>query len=384
MNGKDFARVCKASKAVTTSQRSYMPILNNVKITENEYNISLESTNLDSYLKCTVYTEKNEGENSVFIDGKYLSESTKGLKGNIDLVIDGNRLCLGNFALLERDIEKDDWPMFPEVDQGEQIYTWTGKSFKAMIKRASITALKDTETTRLSFTGLCCQWNADNRRFMSCDGCRLLVDTPGNPENFEAKGEILLPIKELKRIASIAKTKDTVTMYICNSVSEEKNVIGAKWAKIEIISDGCLFTYTINPIPEEFPDVARVIPHKSDAKTTFEIDSNSFSKCLSEAVKVSMEDRLDVVLSLDVNDFIIEASSDEGSYKQKLPISNVKDGYEFKPSRFQGKWLSGFAGFCKDNITIRWQEDIKAIRLDGKTDEGTYVTYVQMPLRRDI
>ena len=103
---------------------------------------------------------------------------------------------------------------------------------------------------------------------------------------------------------------------------------------------------------------------------------------MAEAVKFSDDEMLNVKLEIKTDSTIsISAESEKGEYGQSLSIETNDYWSDFKPSSFQGKWLSDFAALCVDSLTIGWKDPEYAIRIDARAKDGTKLLYVQMPLR---
>lgn len=248
IQSKPFADKLSALLRVLNAKNT-LQILDNFKIVQNEQGIRLTASNIDNTAIVSVMPDKAEGEGSVLVNAKRLTDTVRRLEGDITITVtDTNDINIktstGNYDL--QGIAANEYPMIEQVATDAQLTFGTEDLLNALGTVAFAVADDDY---RPAMMGVYVDFLDDQVNFVATDTrvlakYALLTGTAGAAD---AQG-VIISAKTVGLVQALFGKEASVTM----AYNDKKVVF--KNNEVELIATLIL---------GEYPDYNRVIPNNS-------------------------------------------------------------------------------------------------------------------------
>lgn len=244
------------------SSRSTLPILSGILLKAYDENLTLESTNLDLSIRCTVPAFIEE-EGETVVPSKLLVDIVKSLPDSavhMDSDIEAVKLTCESSSFSIRTLLAEDFPSFPEVTPDTSI-TVPFKTFADMAKRVSRVVSRDE--SRAILTGVLIEAEGDLLRMVATDSYRLAFsETKLDQGNADFKAVVAGAF--LNNVAGMATGSDDVDFGV---------------AENQVIVRSGTTTFVNRRIEGNFPRYGQLLPDNYNTRVTFS------TKALGDAVK---------------------------------------------------------------------------------------------------
>jgi DNA polymerase-3 subunit beta len=286
----------KAKEA--TEKKAALPILTNFLLSAEGENLVLKATDLENYLTLSIPANVIE-EGKACVPSKKLADIVK--NGNCSEVIfslSGSNLVVecGRSKFKLATVDVDEFPEFPQPEEGENPVTLEGKLLLEAIDRTDYAIPKDAEN--LVLNGMYIRGKGEELHFVGTDGHRLALYKPP-VEGLELG--LLLPKKSLKVLKKLVGELEELEIFPSENFAFVK---GENWL------------LGIRLIEGEYPDYEAVIPAETHYNAL--VDAEEFVKALKRVtllvegkvkpVRITLGDNL---LRLEVSDPEFGEASDE-------------------------------------------------------------------------
>ncbi len=340
--------------------RSTLPILSGILLKAYDDSLTLESTNLDLSIQCSVAALIEE-EGEAVIPSKLLNEVVKSLpdaavhfsfsEDSVDIICD-----TASFSL--KTLPAQDFPGFPSI-QKELSVNIPFVTFSHMVKRVAHVVSKDE--SRAILTGVLIDVSHDTLKMVATDSYRLAV----TETNFEYSGEdfnAVIAGSFLMDVASLTDLDDTL------EISTANNQIIIKYQNM---------TFVNRKIEGNYPHYNQLIPDSYEVRACYD------TKQLIAAVKrTSLLSNKTSPVKFDLNKEsqttqISTASQDVGTacetIKSDMEGSDAEIAFNFSYT------LDGLSSVETDQVYLEMQSSMKPGIF--KSDAQERYLYLIMPVR---
>lgn len=245
VDGKAFsAALGKVARAA--ARRSYVEILNGVRLHADGSTLTLSCTDLDVRLLVQLEADVKQAGTLVVSDVKRFAAAVKGYAGEVVLA-ETNRLTVTcGSSLITCDIlPSDDWPMAPELADVPLVATMSLSTLLGTY--AGVEHAVSGDDSRPVLTGCHFRLEGDSLRLSATDSYRLAVETCSVWNPGEGR-ELIIPGRAIGMLGKVVK----------DLKGEHVLTIRAS-AKHAFFSLGSLLL-TVRVIEGQFPDVDRLRP----------------------------------------------------------------------------------------------------------------------------
>jgi len=337
-------------------QRSLKPILTRAKVTVSKDSVSVEGTDFEVALRCTLVPNSVEQEGSVAVPAEKVasilreaSDSEIRLESQGDVV---NILCEdGFFRVLGESAEN-----FPPIPAVEAAPAKLGGAVVADMMRKTAFAAAE-ERSRYSLNGVYVSLTAKKIVMAATDGRRLAVREEKLPAKAEAVSGIV-PLKGVSTIRRVVESSGDVELAM------SENMIMVKAPGREVYS---------RLIEGKFPDYARVVPSGND--NLVEAERDALLSFIKRAALLAPADSRSVKFSVGKGALKLSSRTAEvGEAELSLPVGYQGKAFEvdFNPNYL----LDVLRVIDGDKVVL----ELKDGECAGMIREGKGYTYVVMPL----
>lgn len=356
------------SKALTVvgrvaSNKTQLPILNNILIRTNNNRLLIAATNLE--IASTQYIgAKVVKQGAITIPAKLVSEFVSSLpKGTISLKVDKDQLYItsGLYSSTINGVIADDFPELPIIDEKTSVsFVVVVDDFKQAVSQTIITTSNDS--SRPILTGV--YWH-------SFEGCLYLAGTDG------------YRLSERK----LMETKSEVAAIIpSTSLQEVLRTITDETTEVELLFDDTQVRFRIGEseitsrlIDGNFPDYRQLIPKTSE--TTIVMDKSDLVRITKIAGLFARESGGSVTLSADSDKKTLAIHSIASEFGENTSeaevISITESGKVTLNSRYLTEALSVVEG---SEVEFRFSGKLSPCVLTEKTKTPNYL-HIVMPLK---
>ncbi len=258
-------------------------------------------------------------------------------------------------------MHKGEFPSFPDLSEGLS-FEVPNLLLKETLSRTAFAAARDD--SRHVLNGILLQSVSSLATFIATDGKRLAkihtsVDLPK-----EHTGDYILPLKAVEEIIRLLDSKEVTTSRI-TLTSDKLSIESGSIALITKLLSG------------QYPDVARVIPEKSNAPIA--LHREELLSLLRQVALFTSEASSSVRFSFDAGELQLSAMSGEigeGKVNMAVNYSGPKLDIAFNPHYFLD-----ILRHCKDE-TVHF--DITDSYNPGLVTDSTEALFVIMPMRLEV
>lgn len=347
-----------AQKAITG--KSSMPILNGLKITAFNNQITLIGSDIDLSIETKIDAVVEE-EGTIVIDARLFGEIIRKLPDdNISIsTIDNNSIELlcqkSKFNLIHMNAE--DFPEIPNINEN-MIFSIPQKILKNMIKSVIFATAQDE--TRPILTGVLFEIKNKKLNLVALDGYRLALKSEYlNTDNII---NAVIPGKTLNEVSKILEDNDKSV-----NITFTPNHILFNLVNTKIISrllEGEFIKYN-SIIPEEFNMIATA---KKD----------ELLNCIERASLMAKDSNTNLVkLELEENTMIITSNSQLGMVREELNIILQGDALQIA---FNSKYLMDVLKIMdEEEIVLKFSSSVSPCIIKNKINDNC--TYLVLPVR---
>ena len=259
----------KAKEA--TEKKAALPILTNFLLEAKGDKLTIKATDLENYLFLSILANVLE-EGSACVSSQKLAEIVKnGNCSEILLSLQGDKLLIecGRSKFKLATVDVDEFPEFPQLEEGENTTTLDGKILLEAIERTDYAIPKDAEN--LVLNGMFINGKGEELHFVGTDGHRLALYKPPL-EGFDLK--LLIPKKSLKVLKKLVGELDELTI---NASENFAFFTAGDWSLAVRLLEG------------DYPDYEAVIPSETNYNAL--VNTEDFKKALKR-VTLLVEDKV--------------------------------------------------------------------------------------------
>lgn len=348
------------------SQKSSLPILENIYIEMKDKTLTLRANNLEIGIENDLVLDDSHQDGSILIKAKTLSGIVSKIDdSSINFKVDENQLLSikGNqadFDILCSDAK--DYPVFPKVDEGISL-TVNSSELKEMIKHTIIAVSYDD--TKQFLNGILVKNDGDKLYFVATDGYRLGLKS-SFMKPIDSQFSTIIPYKAVNELNRILQ-----------SLEEEKDV--------DIVISETQVSFKVNSlllitrlIQGQFPDYKQVIPKES--ANVFKINRAAFLAAAERASIVSAASNNVVRFTFDNEGVSILANAKGfGDFKETVLLER-QEGTESVKIAFNVRLvLDVVKTLVNENLFISFNNELSPCKITIENDDS--FTYIIMPIR---
>jgi len=351
-----------------------MPILSGIKLQVKEDRLTLQATDLERAISCTIPVENREGSEAheALVNGEILAKVANRLpqeevvvrtvEEKVELVCGGVKIDLFTMPL-------EDYPEIPQLPEGK-VCSLPREGFLRGLDQTTFAALSARETSRLSLTGVDMILQEDKLRLVATNGYRLaLKEEPLNEPPTGGGGEYLVSSDSLKELMGILAQLDAEQVELYRD-EQGQNLF--------FVADNVIFVTKL--LQEEYPDFERVIPREN--KIALKLERLAFLEALQRAEITAAEESGAVILEAEGEKLSISSSSAEkGEAQEVLKLLGPTEPIKIS---FKAEYLiDALKKMDSAEVTFRLDDPESAGLLEPAAEEDTGFLYVCMPIRMD-
>ena len=358
---ENLARALNAVSRVA-SNKSGLPILNNILIRTEGTRLLVAATNLEIATTCYIGAKVTK-QGEITLPAKLLGEFISNLPHDtVDISSKGTVMSLssGKFSSKLSGVDASDFPELPAIDEKEAvIYKITVADFKQAVSQTIVTSSSDT--TRPVLMGV--YWH-------SVDGYLYLASTDG------------YRLSERR----LMKTKSEIDAIVpATSLQEVLRVINDSTEEVEVLFDDTQVRFRVGEaeitsrlIDGKYPDYRQLIPKESE--TIVDLKANDFSRIVKVAGLFARDSGGSITLEADEKDQQLVIRSIASELGENTSVADAKvssNGQVTLNSRYVSEALSATEG---DMIRFRFSGKISPCVLTAAKDDTNYIQVI-MPLK---
>ena len=346
------------SKGAAT--RSTLPILSGILLKAYEDSLTLEATDLDLSIRCTIPAMVEE-EGETVIPSRLLSDVVKSLPDeaiHIETSDESATILCDTSSFSLKTLDAQDFPGFPEVKASSSIAI-PFQTFSNMVKRVARVVSRDE--SRAILTGVLVEAAQGTLKMVATDSYRLAItdsDFEGAPDGFTA----VIAGSFLMDLASLPSEGDHI------DISLAENQIIVKYQNI---------TFVNRKIEGNYPNYQQLLPDSYATRAQFN------TKQLAEAVKrTSLLSNRTSPVKFDLNNAsqttqLSTASQDIGAATET--IGSQIEGEDTQIAFNFAYVIDGLSSVETENVYLELQGSMKPGIF--KSDAEERFMYLIMPVR---
>ncbi|MBI2483848.1 DNA polymerase III subunit beta [Candidatus Uhrbacteria bacterium] len=346
-----------------------LPILSNILLKAEKGSITIESTNLELGIHCTIRGLIEE-EGVVAIDAKVFFDYISLLpKEKIIFSCENDftlHITCGTYTTTLRGVNPDDFPILPFFQSDTTILCDNTQTLYAL--QGILFSSAPFSETRPELSGVYLHWKDTNTlSFITTDTYRLsyysinIKQKKGSPHN------VIVPLQTLQEIQKILTTQQGEDIEITQSDSQIQFTCGA----VRLVSKVIQGTY---------PDYENIIP--KNFSTTLILEKNEFTKAIRATSLFSKSGLFDVCIAITI--------TQEGKGRVDISSANTTIGENSVVLEGEGKgadntislnykYLLDWLSICpEDKIVLRVVDSTTACLFEPIKRENQY--YLVMPI----
>ena len=351
-----------------------MPILSGIKLQVKEDRLTLQATDLERAISCTIPVENREGSEAheALVNGEILAKVANRLPQEevvVRTVEEKVELVCGEVKIDLFTMPLEDYPEIPQLPEGK-VCSLPREGFLRGLDQTTFAALSARETSRLSLTGVDMILQEDKLRLVATNGYRLaLKEEPLNEPPTGGGGEYLVSSDSLKELMGILAQLDAEQVELYRD-EQGQNLF--------FVADNVIFVTKL--LQEEYPDFERVIPREN--KIALKLERLAFLEALQRAEITAAEESGAVILEAEGEKLSISSSSAEkGEAQEVLKLLGPTEPIKIS---FKAEYLiDALKKMDSAEVTFRLDDPESAGLLEPAAEEDTGFLYVCMPIRMD-
>ena len=346
------------SKAATS--RSTLPVLAGVLVKADLSSLTLETTDLERAIRCTVPAFIEE-EGVAVIPQKLLQDIVKSLPEaavSVEADASGATISCDRTSFSLKTLDPEDFPAFPSIEVDNKI-TVPFKPFSQAIKKVAKVVSKDQ--SRAVLTGVLLSTMQDGMRLVATDSYRLAmadIDVAGAAEGFEA----IVSGPFLQEIASLPDTAEEID--VCLSA----NQVAFMYDSVILLN---------RRIEGRFPNYKQLIPPTFGTRTEFDTQD-----LLNTVKRVGLMSNLAAPIKFDIladpaGAMISAMSQDVGSAQET--VACAVEGKDVQIALNHAYVMDGLTSISTEKVYLETESSMRPGIF--KSGEGDTFLYLLMPVR---
>lgn len=350
------------------SNKVTMPVLGNVFLAAEKGKLTVESTNLDMALSCSIECEiKQEGR--ITLPAKRLDKIVSNINGD-DVTISVSEsgkatIKAGTSKYTVMGITAEDFPPIPEIN-GADSFSLQQEQLAAMLKKVAFAQSQDE--TRFILNGTLFTMDEGALKLVATDGRRLAITEETIEFPFSEAKQVIVPRNAIMELRKLLNKKGDVTVSFsdrqisfCIDPDEKKGFSG----KVSFYS---------KVVEGNYPNYSQVIPKETNH--SIELDKNKVEAGVKRVALVNTDKSNTVKFSFEEGELTLScASPDFGDAEEKIQVElkgePIKTAYNAK---FMQEML---AAIEEDTVSFSAKDGTSA----GLFTVGNHFKSVLMPLR---
>lgn len=357
--------VALVEKAV--SQKSSLPVLENIFLELKGTFLKLRGNNLEIGIENGFFIEDSSGDGCVLIKAKTLSGIISKLSDeNVSISVDENQKLAIKGSQVDFDIlgsNAQDYPVFPTIDEGTNL-SLTVEELRDLIKHTIIAVSYDE--TKQFLNGIMIKNEQDKLLFVSTDGYRLALKHQTVPPIANEFNSIV-PFKAVSELNRILQNQDSDKKV---EIIISENQIVFKLDSFVLIS---------RLIQGQFPDYKQVVPKTAENK--FFINRQNFLAAAERAAIIATASNNVVRFVFDNEKLGIFANAKGlGDFKEEVVIKRESDSTDSVKIAFNVRLvLDVIKTLTDENIVLEFNNELSPCKISLENNDS--FTYIIMPIR---
>ena len=356
--------IAVVEKAV--SQKSSLPVLENIFLELKGTHLKLRGNNLEIGIENGIMIEDAVSEGSVLVKAKTLSSIFSKIDDKAVLIsVDETQKLSIKGEKVDFDIlgsHTQDYPVFPSIDEGFN-FSLNVSDLQSLIRHTLIAVSHDE--TKQFLNGILVKNNQDTLLFVATDGYRLALKSHTIPP-FEQTFESIIPYKavsELNRILQNIEGDKEVDITI------SENQIAFKMEEFILIS---------RIIQGQFPNYKQVIPEETGNR--FKVKREAFLAAAERAALIATASNNVVRFSFDKEKVAIFANAKGlGDFKEEVSLERISGEEDVKIAFNIRLLLDVIKTVNTDDIQLAFNNELSPCKITVEENED--FVYIIMPIR---
>jgi DNA polymerase-3 subunit beta len=286
------------------TNKSTLPILNNVHIDAREAKLSLSATDLQVSIKCQIEAEVKKAGSTTLPARRIFTIFRELSQSEINLDVDSKDVCSvrsGQSYFKILGLPAVDYPAMPVLDNPRQI-SMPQAALKDLLRKTSYAI--STDETRYVLNGVLFSLKDNTITIVATDGRRLALAEVEQEFPQSAQGEVIIPTKAVNELLRLLRESGEVKISISeNQISFEMNNI-TLYSKL---TEG------------NYPNYRQVIP--TEARDRVTLEREAFNNMVRRVSIMTSEKSSSVKLHLSKDNITLSATSPElGEARESQPI----------------------------------------------------------------
>jgi len=354
------------------SQKSLkLPILQNILLRVEKSILKLSTTNLESSINWQSLAQTKE-DGAVCVPIKILSNFVNSLPDKaITIETDSKnnlKIDCGNYSTKIKGLNSEDFPIIPQVENGEEVKVNSVKFCEAINQ---IINIPSSSSTKPEITGLFMSFQEESIKIVATDSFRLAEKKISLKTELSKEYSLILPQSAAKELVGILADKkgDLKIRFSPNQILFEHVSDETSKSQVKFIS---------RLIDGKYPNYQEIIPKKY--KTTVEVDKAEFLNQIKSASLFSGKIN-EVKIKINNEDKEVKIFSqhpDLGEYEGSL--KGVVDGKNLSIAFNHRFLIDGISG-VKSNTIIFNLTDRDGPAALGSIEPKEQYLYIIMPIK---
>ena len=354
------------------SQKSLkLPILQNILFQVEKSILKLSTTNLESSINWQSLAQTKQ-EGSICIPIKILSNFVNSLPDKIITIESDNKdnlkIKCGNYNTKIKGLNSEDFPIIPQVENGEEIKISSIKFCDAINQ---IINIPSTSSTKPEITGIFMSFQEGMIKIVATDSFRLAEKKISLKTNLSKEYSLILPQSAAKELTSILSDKkgDLEIKFSPNQILFRHTSDQTSQSQVKFIS---------RLVEGKYPNYQEIIPKKY--KTTVEVDREEFLNQIKSASLFSGKiNEVKIKINSESKEIkIFSQHPDLGEYEGSLKGSVV--GKDLSVSFNHRFLIDGISGIKSNKIIFNLTDTEGPAALESTEPKEQYL-YIIMPIK---
>lgn len=356
---------------VVSTNRTTIPVFNNVLIQAEDGKVRLTTTNLDIGILCVVKADV-EVPGSITLPVKKLKDIVGGLMGSeisIELFSGTKvKIASGSSDALMTGIAAEEFPALPSVDENN-LFEIEQNELLTMMR--SVAYAQSTDVNRYVLNGVFFNFTAEGLVLVATDGRRLATCERRIDSVPEGMKPFILPAKTVSELQKQLSSKGKVAIGLSErqvmfKVSVDEKAESGFCDEIKIVS---------KVVEGNYPQYSQVIP--KDSGKHLEVEREIFLRSVEFAAKVTTDKNNSVHLNIAQNALEVAANGGENEASNKIAVQY--EGDEMKIA-FNPQFLSDpLKALAQDIVVFEFKDELSPGVI--KTKDSGFLCVI-MPQRK--
>ncbi len=349
-----------------------MPILGGIKLDVNDAQLTLQATDLERAIICTIPVEnRGEGGGQALVNGEILSKVTNRLPNEpvvVREVEERLELSCGEVKIDLFTMPLEDYPEIPALPE-RMICSLPREQLQRGLDHTTFAALSARETSRLSLTGVDMILREDKLKLVATNGYRLALEEEPLDEAPPSGGEYLVDSNSLKELLGILAQLDAPRVELYQD--EGKQNLFFNVGRVIFIA---------RLLQEEYPDFERVIPREN--RNALQLDRVAFLEALQRAELTAAEESGAIILEAENERVSVSSqSAEKGETQEVLKLRRPAEPIKIS---FKAEYLiEALKKMDSPEVTFWLNDPGSAGLLEPVAEDDSSFLYVCMPIRMD-